>query len=337
MNFGYSAVKHRYVLLAGFAIVMVAAAYFLGRANAPSLVGATAPEHVAAEHVTTSGAEEAPDKSSLPPAKPLPAAHKGDPLPPLETPLKDAFAELQARANAGDADAASRLFRDVNRCNRLRGSEWKNVGASDDLTSKKTDGMTPEQLRTYQILLDAMEVRQQSVRKTQELCANASKEMLDSLVPNIAQAARLGDEDARACYLGRGPLYDSRSLLERPESLQSYRNDAQSMIDAGLADGDWRIVDLLQQAYVPGAQGLLAGVVGTDPVQHYRYLKLYRLGAEQHRIAQLDRQLASAAANLSPAQLADADGWAQSNLQNFRGPSTAGTEQGWDACAFAGN
>lgn len=325
--------KRRYALFAALGMAMVVAAYFLGRINAPLTVPAV-PEQTAA------GQSVAPvdGRSSR---KPLPAksptARKGDPLPPLGTPLKDSFADLQARANAGDAAAAARLLRDVNRCNRLRGAEWRNASASDELTSTKTDGMTPEQLRTYQYLLDAMELRQQSVRKTQELCDGASAEMLDSLVPNIAQAARLGDEDARACYLGRGPLYDSRSLIDHPDSLQTYRSDAKSMIDAGLAAGDWRVVDLLQQAYEPGAQGLLAGVVGADPVQHYRYLKLYRLGAEQHRLAQLDRQLAAAAANLTPAQVAEADEWAQSNLQNFRGPSTAGTPQGWEACAFAGN
>jgi hypothetical protein len=326
--------KHRFALLTCVAVAAIAGAYFLGRANAPS-PGAGAVSGPAEDAAAPGG--DAPRRPVSAPAKPAIQARKGDPLPPPAAPLKDTFAELQARAEAGDAAAASRLMRDVNRCNRLRGSEWKNVGASDELTERNTDGMTPAQLRTYQILLDAMELRQQGVRKTQELCADASEQMLDSLVPNIALAARLGDEDARACYLGRGPLYDSRGLLDHPESLQSYREDARSLIESGLAAGDWRVVDLLQQAYEPGAQGLLAGVVGSDPLQHYRYLKLYRLGAEPHRIAQLDRQLASAAANLSPGELAQADEWAQSNLPNFRGPSTAGTPQGWDACAFAGN
>ena len=328
--------KHRYAWFAVVAIALLAAAYFFARAGAPPPRAATASEQVAPRLSSAAGGGESPGSPPAP-ARPGPASRKGDPLPTLGTPLKDLFADLQARANAGDVAAATRLFRDVNRCNRLRGSEWRNASASDELTSRKTDNMTPEQLRTYQHLLDAMELRQRSVSETQKLCADASPAMLDSLVPNIAQAARLGDEDARACYLGRGPLYDSRSLIEHPDALQSYRSDAQSMIDAGLAAGDWRVVDLLQQAYEPGAQGLLAGVVGTDPVQHYRYLKLYRLGAEQHRIGQIDHQLASAAANLTPAQVADADEWAQSNLPKFRGPSTAGTEQGWDACAFAGN
>ncbi|MBO9663747.1 hypothetical protein [Dokdonella sp.] len=327
--------KQRDVLVIA-AIFVAGIAFLVGRSSAPSQRDGMSIE-VTSGHDLRSAVEPVnpPSEKSVKPA--VLAPKRGDPLPPSNAPLRDTFAGLQARANAGDAAAASRLFRDVNRCSRLRGSEWKNSGASDDLTSKKTEGMTPEQLRTYQILLDAMELRQQGVRESQNFCDDASQAMLDSLVPNIAQAARLGDEDARACYLGRGPLYDSRSLIDHPDALQTYRSDAKSMIDAGLAAGDWRVVDLLQQAYEPGAQGLLAGVVGTDPVQHYRYLKLYRLGAEQHRVAQLDRQIAAAAANLTPAQVAEADEWAQSNLQNFRGPSTAGTPQGWEACAFAGN
>lgn len=325
--------RHGYLVASSVALAVAVGAYFLGRST-----GRTSEPPAAVTGAQISNDEGRPKaEPSVPRAKPAIAATKGDPLPSVGAPLKDTFAELQARANAGDAAAAARLFREVNHCVRLRGSEWMNVNASDQLTGKKTDGMSPEQLRTYQMLLDAMELRQQSVRENQKLCADVSKDVLESLVPNIAQAARLGDEEARACYLGRGPLYDSRSLIEHPETLQSYRSDAQSMIDAGLAGGDWRVVDLLQQAYEPGAQGLLAGVVGSDPVQHYRYLKLYRLGAEPHRTGQLDQQLSSAAANLTPAQVADADEWAQSNVHNFRGPSTAVTPQGWDPCGFAGN
>jgi hypothetical protein len=323
----------RILWLLAFAVAVVAAVHFVRRADAPP----PAPSGAA---VRPAGPDGVPAQatSSLPAAaKPALAPGRDAPLPPRGTPLKDAFAELQARANAGDRSAAMRLYREVNRCRQLRGSQWRNSGASDELTARKTEDMTPEQLRTYQALLDAMELRQKSVSDDQSLCDGAGDEMLGSLVANIAQAARLGDADARACYLGRGPLYDTRSLIDHPESLQAYRDDARSMIDAGLASGDWRIVDLLQQAYEPGAQGLLAGLVGADPVQHYRYLKLYRLGAEPHRIAQLDRQLASAAAALTPAQVAEADEWAQSNLRNFQGPSTAGTPQGWDPCGFGGS
>jgi len=322
--------KRSHWFIAVLALVAITAAYFLGRANVAPPTAPTTAQLPQETHA-------APPPSAAAKPRAASSAQKGDPLPPRGTPLKDAFAELQARADAGDRAAAMRLFREVNRCNSLRGSEWKNTGASDELTSKKTENMSPEQLRTYQMLLDAMELRQKRVRESQELCDGVSDAMLGSLVPNIAQAARLGDDDARACFLGRGPLYDARSLLDHPESLQSYRGEAQSMIDSGLAAGDWKIVDLLQQAYEPGAQSLLAGLVGTDPVQHYRYLKLYRLGAEPHRIDQLDRQLTSAAANLTPAQVAEADDWAQSNARKFHGASTSATPQGWDPCAFVDN
>ncbi len=258
------------------------------------------------------------------------------PLPAPDVPLKTIFADLQARAAAGDAGAATRLSRDLGRCSRLRSTLWKNGGAASDLVGRKTDGMTDAQLRTYQILLDSMAQRQQETQKTKDLCADVDDTMLAALVPSIAQAAQLGDVDARACYLSRGPSLDARTMLDHPEFLQDYRGTASSMIDAGLAAGDWRVVGLLANAYEPGAQGLLAGLIGADPVQHYRYLKLYRLGAEPFRAAALDRQLAAAAASLDPAQTAAADAWAQSTYEkNFKGPSTAAAPQGWDPCAFA--
>ncbi|WP_242112567.1 hypothetical protein [Luteimonas aquatica] len=309
-------------------LAVAAAAYFLGRATAPKpietqaggLGGTIVPE------------PQAPAQAG---PKPLSDLLKGAPLPAPNAPLKQTFADLQARANGGDRGAAMRLYRDLGRCSRLRGSEWRNAGARNELTETKTDGMTPAQLRTYQKLLDSAELRQQGVRQDQALCEGVSDEMLGNLVDSMAQAAKLGDEEARSCYLASGPLYDMRNMVQNPESLRNYRSNAAGMIKTGLASGDWRVVDLLQRAYEPGAQSLLAGLMGADPVQHYRYLKLYRLGAEPHRALQLDRQLAASAASLNQAQLAEADEWAQRTLRgNFEGNSTNTTPPGWEACTF---
>lgn len=315
----------RSILLGMAVIAAVTGAYFVGRADV-SRPDAAAP--ISTDRAGVAAPDPTPDFNAPP------KIIKGGVLPTAGTPLKDTFAKLQARANAGDVDAAGRLLRDLNQCTHLRATQWKNANATDTLTRKSTEGMSAAQLRTYQMLLDAVELRRQAESNSQQLCDGVNDAMLDSLVPNIAQAARLGDERARACYLERGPLYDARSLIKHPDSIRNYRAAATSMIDAGLAKGDWRVVDLLQKAYEPGAQGLLAGVVGTDPAQHYRYLKLYRLGAEPHRVAQLDQQLAAIAANLSPAQRADADDWAQTKLRDFQGPSTQTTPPGWDACEF---
>lgn len=319
--------KRKHLIMACTVLVVVAGVYALGRWSAmPASPLATGTGGKPAQ------AADAPARAAA--TSPV-RTRKGSPLPPPTTPLGTTFADLQARANAGDADAARRLVHDLDRCNRQRAAEWNNAGTTNALLERKTEGMNAAQLRTYQALLDAMDVRQQTAGRNRELCTGVDDKMLDTLVANIAQAARLGDADARACYLGQGPLYNVRSLLEHPGVLQSYRRDASAMIESGLAAGDWRVVDLLQRAYEPGAQGLLAGMLGPDPAQHYRYLKLYRLGAEPHRASQLDRQIAAVTANLSPEQIYEADRWAQTAFKDdFSGASTTATPQGWEACTF---
>ncbi len=317
--------KWKHAIMACTALVAVAGVYALGRWSA-----LPTPE-TAPRAAQTRAAGDGAGGTDAAPATPA----KGGVLPPVSASLGATFSDLQARANAGDLDAARRLVRDLDRCSRLRANEWRNAGTTQALLDRKTDGMSAAQLRTYQVLLDAMDVRQQTAGRNREMCAGADDKMLATLVANIAQAARLGDADARACYLGRGPLYDVRGLIEHPGVLQGYRRDATAMIDAGLAAGDWRVVDLLQRAYEPGAEGLLAGMLGPDPAQHYRYLKLYRLGAEPHRVAQLDRQIAAIAASLSPEQRYDADRWAQGTFEDkFSGSSTTSTPPGWEACSF---
>ena len=319
--------KRNQVLIACAVLAAIAGAYALGQRNAPG--------PLAGEFAITADAGATASESRAATALTAEAAAPGGSLPLPGAPLKDNFARLQARANAGDAAAAARLVHDLDRCRRLNASQWKDASDANELTARSTEGMTPAQLQTYQLLLDAAALRQRRAGEGQALCADVGDAMLGSLVANIAQAARLGDADARACYLDRGPLYDARSLLAHPESLRAYRSQASALVNAGLAAGDWRTVDLLQRAYQPGAQGLLAGLVGADPLQHYRYLKLYRLGAEAHRSGKLDRQLAVAANGLTPVQIAQADAWAETALRDrFEGRSTHATPEGWDACAF---
>ncbi|WP_407353909.1 hypothetical protein [Luteimonas sp. R10] len=320
--------NRRYLLVVCAGLAAIGGAYLLGRANGP---GPSPTLQAQAEATAATGnwpAVKAPSSSARP-------ARTGAPLPAAGAPLDETFAQLQARANAGDARAAARLARDLGRCHRLRGSASKDAATIDAFTRREVEGMNADQLRTYQHLLDAMELRQAAIGRDQALCAGVDDEMLATLVDSIAQAAMLGDDEARACYLDRGPLLDTRRLLDRPESLGAYRSQVPRLIEAGLGSGDWRVVDLLRRAYEPGAQGLLAGFVGADPVLHYRYLKLYRLAAEPHRVARLDRELASAVVGLTRAQVAEADEWAQRTLRNhFAGRSTGATPPGWETCAF---
>lgn len=324
--------RFRLPLLAVLVLGAIAGAYLFGRKEGASAPAAPAP--LAAAERPVGGA---PGSHLATVAEASLRFDRGARLPPTGAPLKSVYAQLQAQANAGDGRAAARLLRDLSRCSRQRAIEWSTMRNTHDLTEQKTEHLSAAQLRTYQALLDTAAIRQRDVDEGRTLCEGVGDEVLDTLNANLAQAARLGDADARACYLSRGPLYDTRGLLKQPGALGVYRQQASKLIQVGLAAGDWRVVDLLQSAYEPGAQGMLAGLVGSDPYQHYRYLKLYRLGAESFRTAQIDRQLARAGAALSPAQRDQADEWAQTTLrENFHGDSTAGTPQGWDACASLG-
>lgn len=325
MRWGVARVKR----LPPIAILLaaIAAAYWLGHRQA---FVPPAGAHVGVGEVGTTKVATA--AASSPAAAP---SAKHAPLPRTGAPLRETFVRLQIRASAGDADAASRLFRDIAHCRQWQEARARHAQATDALARRDTGGMTAEQLRTQQILLDAAELRQRAAEGDGAFCTGVGDAMLDSLASNMALAAKLGDADARACYLGRGPLYDPSSLLAHPEALRSYRVDATAMIRAGLAAGDWRVVDLLSAAYMPDAPGLLAAALGADPLQHYRYLRLYRLGAEPHRAAALDQALAVAAAGLNSAQVAQADDWARQTLRDdFDGSSTATTPQGWEPCAF---
>lgn len=260
----------------------------------------------------------------------LPAA----PLPPTDTPLKDMFAELQARSSAGDVHAAVRLYREVNRCILLRGVDWNYGVDANAAMNAKTEGMGTEELQNYQAELDRISEGQQMMQKVRDVCAGATSSMFRSMVPTIRQAALLGDSDARACYLSRGPTIDPRAFVDQPELIEDYRRSAQSLIDSGLAAGDWKVVDILRDAYRAGSQSMVAGLVGSDPAQYYKYLKLYRLGPDPYRSDELDRELAAVKELLTPAQLDEADSWVSERLPNFAGHSAESTAPGWDPCTF---
>jgi hypothetical protein len=321
-----------YIIAMLFACAVLVCAYFLGRADGVHVATAGQVLNLISEGqrgVVQADGDRKPARSST-------SNRMSAPLPSNDLPLKDAFAELQARANAGDPAAATRLYRDLGLCSRFHGIDRANTQLADELLREKVDTADPQQLENYQVQLDAIETRKQVMQRFHTLCDGADEAMLEALVPNLRKAAELGEGYARACYLQKGPSFDSRHLMNHPEWLDAYRTGVSSMINAGMEAGDWRVVDILRNAYQPGAESPLAGVLGSDSYQYYRYLKLYRLGAEQYRAEQLDQLVLEAASKLTPAQLADADAWAQSIFQqNFNSSSsTESTIQGWDPCSF---
>ena len=280
------------------------------------------------------GVEGNPDPGPVPRA--ADAGQPVPPMPPRSARLRDAFKDLQSRADAGDAAAATRLYRDLGVCARLAMVATGIEGVRREVLGDRVETSDLAQLEDYRLQLDAVEKNKQNMRKLADYCESVDQGMLDALVPNLRKAARLGEEHARSCYLARGPAFDGRALVRHPEWIEAYRSSVSSLVDEGLRAGDWRVVDILRDAYRPGADGMLSGVLGTDPVLHYRYLRLYRLGAQPHRVAELDRQLEDAAARITAEQRSTAELWARSTfIQAFRnGESTESTVPGWDPCAF---
>ncbi|MEH6417471.1 hypothetical protein [Pseudomonas sp. CGJS7] len=250
--------------------------------------------------------------------------------------MKDVFADLQKRADAGDVAAATRLYRDVGLCRRFERLDRDNAKLSDELLAQPVDAMTAEQLKNYRAQLDGVESRRLNMQSIRTLCDGAGQDALDSLLPNLQRAAQLGEPFARACYLERGPNYDPGHLLDHPERLSSYRRDARAMIQAGIDSGDWRVIDVLRNAYRPGASNLLSAAVGGDAEQRYRYLKLYRLGASAERDGgEIERDLQRAAAKLSAAQIAQADAWADQTFdRQFQAKPIDADGPLWDPCVF---
>lgn len=246
------------------------------------------------------------------------------------------FADLLARADAGDLTASTRLYRGLSLCHRLRAMDWSNAMLANELLEAQTRDMTPAQLEGYRAQLDGIESRKQNAQRMNERCADTDAAMMDALVPSLRRAAQLGESRARACYLAMGPGLDNRALARHPEWIDQFRGSVPGLIDAGMAAGDWTVVNILRNAYQPDAEGLLAGVLGSDPARHFRYLKLYRLGAGPGDVAALDRQLAVAEARLSPEQRSEAEEWAGSTFRrDFHGRSSVGAPGlDRDPCVF---
>ena len=322
--------RTRSALFTAAALAAIALAWFGGRATAPI----SAPVSGNSANSTSGKVNIATKQSAASLPRTAPTAKKM-PLPPPGTPLSQILAELRARSDAGDGEAASRLYHDLARCYSVDARAWVESLRADQLTAQPTSSKTTEAtLRAYERTLDMAQQRLAKFTQLKQVCAGLDEAALSTLPATTLRAAQLGDAGARNCYTHRGPLFEMRNLLDNPQWLSDYRANAPSLIEAGLADGDWRMVDMLRYAYSPRGNGLIGALVGPDPQMHYRYLKLFRLGADGPQTDELDRELTLAADRLSADQRSAADAWAQDQLRNFSGKSTTTTPPGWDACAL---
>jgi len=245
------------------------------------------------------------------------------PLPWPGTPLKDTYDELKARADAGDAAAASRLFRDIARCrlaHRFERSEPEMLSVTAIRDDKKNSA---DQLTAQNNILNFLQKQVDFVKQSNSTCAGVDTSLLDDEIPASLRAAQLGDGRALDCYVGM-EFMDAPGLLDHPEWLTQYKSNAMMLAQTALQNGDWIVVSLLQDAY-SGRFGsaLLGQLTGTDQALYYRYLVLNRLGTNDEFAGYLDRKITEASSSLTPDQISSANAWAQDAYSRYFKGSTS--------------
>lgn len=254
-------------------------------------------------------------------------------LPPKDMPLKNALAELRARANAGDADAASRLAHDLNKCLRVDDIKRTMPQILPFVLSDDDKKLTAEQLSAREKSLGYYQKELDLVRDNDAFCTGIGREELTTMTPTLLRAAQLGDLAATECYLGGG-LYDTPGLLDHPEWLSDFKQNALSLVNSAVERGDWVAIGLLEHAYAGFFQSqFLTQLMGPDPAMAYRYLRLQRLGASGDFVDKLDKQIGGVAQNLTPQQIADGDAWAEDTYAKyFNGSSSNDLSNGVNTC-----
>jgi hypothetical protein len=265
------------------------------------------------------------------------ASNSSVPLPPPGTPLKDIYAELKARADAGDVAAAARLAHDLGKCQYIAHIKQTLPQIMPFVLDQDDKKLTADELSRRDKTLDFYQKQFDMVRGNAAFCAGLDRSDFETLTPVLKRAAQLGSTTATDCYLSSG-LTDMEGLLDHPEWLVEFKQNAMPLAQAAIENGDWVTVGIMEHAYGGLFNDFLSQITGTDLAQRYRYLKLQRLGASGDFIAKLDKQISGITQNLTAGQIADGDNWALDTYAHyFNGSSSNELSNGTNVCQISDN
>lgn len=231
--------------------------------------------------------------------------------------LRDVYADLKSRADANDAAAASELYYDLRRCRLQKLSAQSLPRWVREVLNHDVSGSTDEQLKIHEQALETMQREIDFVQRNAPFCDDADPDMIDQLAPASLKAAQLGDTKAINCYVS-GMLLHMPGVLDHPEWLNDFKQNALPLADQAFKNGDWRVVSLYANAYSGSfVSGLFGQLTGTDPVRAYQYLKLQQLGASGDFIQGIADRVNDAATDLTPEQIAQSDAWAQDTYTRY--------------------
>lgn len=287
------------------ALAVGAGYFFLRRTATPS-------QHQSAPTSPDSAAALTPPSKRTPVSNAQPAANA--PLPPPGTPLKDTYAILAARARSGDRAASVRLFHDTAKCRYVDNFHRSVPLIMPMLMAITKPGRSADADKRSVDTLDIFQRRIEWTKKIEPLCEGADPESsLDS--PDWMRiAAQQGDPEAIDCYLDQN-FGDVADAMRHLHWLGDFQRVGPGMAFAAVANGDWKAVYLLAQAY-DGGNGMqwLDQAITPNIFQAYRYASLLDMGWPDQ--AYLHDRMQTLADQLTAHEVAAAKAWARDVFTN---------------------
>ena len=343
------------VLAAGLA---GGAYWFSGRdASSHATASGTAGEKAANIAARAAGGADAERAAQARSGRPAPLSSA--PLPPLDAPLATVVRELKSRAEAGDARALCRLAVEYRYCAELPGRmqmiESGVARAQERIEQGGQQGGEGGQSdrrggwRSTERMASAFEQTSELYRH----CEGVDVPKSSDIVRYMREAAVAGHPRAASQYVS-GELFTNSDMLDNLPELALYRDNAESMALAAVAQGDLRTAWMLAEAYAgePGdrRRTLLAQAVDSQPARALSLLYALRTAVGdptadaadpgraivprlQQRIASLERRLPSAEvtrARSEPASIGAGTGTTRTDaLQTLSGAMTSRGRGDW--------
>lgn len=201
----------------------------------------------------------------------------GEDLPPEDTPWPQLYGALEDRASRGDAAAASRLYKDLLRCQ----SYWAARDAAQYFLAS-TSSVADSQLD-----LENGSNMAQSLSATladgKAMCGETSPEKLaEKRYTVLLQAANTGSESAAECFTISAP---STPQMGQEGGLRNeYKADATRFMHQGIVNGSWKMVSQMATYYDwssrPTESRWLTELWPDDPRKAYLYTAVQMIGAQ---------------------------------------------------------
>ncbi len=218
-----------------------------------------------------------------------PRAAPDRPLPPIDTPLRDVIADLQQRANAGEAAASCRLAAEMEYCDNMRtrlagnATLLRRANAMGDMAE---NAGSPPRMAGMRAAQQAIIAQSEKLLADSEHCAGAPEFSADQRVHHWRAAAFAGNVAAQRHY-AVGNAFRLNDSLDNLDELRTYRGEAEDMAWRAVKAGDLPATLALAHAYSPAQQTprryLLAQSVRPDAARALSLFLLVQARTQSNR------------------------------------------------------